>query len=563
MFRVSIQAEGMEPRQMEFDQQEITIGRLSSADIQLKANNISKQHSRIVYREGRYFIIDRKSTNGTFVNGNRVSVPISLKTGDKIFIGDFVLEFEAPNEGSAQPAKPVPVPPPLPPVAGMPPVTLEADQTEPPRAAQPPAIPGEDLSLDGSDVLVMEDDGQPQPEELFREFCLDLYVATGDFEEFEDIEAFLDYRLDDDTLVTTIAKKLNDMAEEMAPEWLSEARRDAAVDHVLRELLGYGALEDLLEDDEIEQVFINGPETLVVEMGGTRELISGFFTCEEALYTVMVRLLKPYNVILNEDTTILNAVTPEFAVNGVLHPFAANGSTLVLKKTPVYQETMTSLVEGGVLTQEMADFLVSALGEGKTIAVTGLREEDRMNVLAALSLLISPRARVAGFNLGASIELPHADKVIVETVAGDRQESELMIDPGDLMRHLSRMNADHLVVREVEESFALDLLMALDSGLSGSLFSIYGKSCKDALIRLRRMAGYHDEAGRAYVSELIGATVGVVVKIRTYENGESRVNCICEVSPDDDGWELTRRFTFKASTDTEDKLIGEFVRLKD
>jgi pilus assembly protein CpaF len=563
MFRITLTAEGIEPKIMEFDQNEITIGRLSSADIQLKANNVSKQHSRIVYREGRYFIIDRKSTNGTFVNGNRVSVPISLKTGDKIFIGDFSLDFEGDDNAPAQAAsKSGPVPPPLPMHTEQ--MQGDVDKTEPPRSALPDITAAmlEEESVEGqldtADFEILEDSQEPDPDDLFRELCLELYVAAGDFEEFEDLEAFLEYRLDDEELIKTVGGKLNALIDEFAPEWITQNQRDAAIEHLLGELLGFGVLEDYLEDDEVEQVFINGPEMIVVGKGGAHEVSSSFFTCEEALFNVLVRLLDPYDILLSDDTAILNAVTPEFAINGVLHPFSTNGSALTFTKTPIYQETMESLLEGEVISEKMADYLSAAVKDGKTILVTGSNTEERMNVLAALAQAIPANQRLVTFNLGAALDLPHADKVVVESAAGDRLESELVVDPGELLRNVTRMHVDRLIVREVEESFALDMLMALNAGLSGSLFTVFGSGCNDALLRLRRMAGFGDDAGRSYVSELIGATVDVTVSVKTYKNGESRVNCICEVSESDKGWERKTRFGFKASVDNEDTLAGEF-----
>jgi pilus assembly protein CpaF len=94
MFRLSLQTEGQEPKKFTFDQDEVTIGREPTSDIHLGTSNVSKRHARIVRREGRYFIVDRKSTNGSFVNGARVSTPQVLKSGDRIFIGDYVMIFD-------------------------------------------------------------------------------------------------------------------------------------------------------------------------------------------------------------------------------------------------------------------------------------------------------------------------------------------------------------------------------------------------------------------------------------------------------------------------------------
>ena len=93
-FTVTITEKGGATNVRDFDQPEVTIGRIQGNDIVLPKSNISKRHSRIIFNSGSFVVIDSKSTNGTYVNGKRIDAPYDLRVGDKVFVGDFTLEVE-------------------------------------------------------------------------------------------------------------------------------------------------------------------------------------------------------------------------------------------------------------------------------------------------------------------------------------------------------------------------------------------------------------------------------------------------------------------------------------
>src|SRR5215467_2436796 len=105
MFSVTITEKGGEQRRVDFDKGEVTIGRVQGNDIILPKGNVSKRHSRIVLKDGKFIIVDLKSTNGTYVNGRKITSPLVIKPSDKIYIGDFILAVE--EDASAQVAPPV------------------------------------------------------------------------------------------------------------------------------------------------------------------------------------------------------------------------------------------------------------------------------------------------------------------------------------------------------------------------------------------------------------------------------------------------------------------------
>src|SRR5688500_18580947 len=109
MFQITINEKGGQAKSLDFDKNEITIGRVQGNDVVLPNGNISKRHSRIVLKDGKFIIIDMQSTNGTYVNGKKITTPQVVKSTDKIYIGDFTLQL-SPINGAAVPAGDPPPP---------------------------------------------------------------------------------------------------------------------------------------------------------------------------------------------------------------------------------------------------------------------------------------------------------------------------------------------------------------------------------------------------------------------------------------------------------------------
>src|SRR3954453_12073958 len=111
MFAIVVNEKGGEQKRLEFDKPEVTIGRVQGNDIILPKGNVSKRHSRIVLKDGKFIIVDLKSTNGTYVNGRKITSPLVVKGSDKIYIGDFILSIEEWQAGPGDAKEQVTNPP--------------------------------------------------------------------------------------------------------------------------------------------------------------------------------------------------------------------------------------------------------------------------------------------------------------------------------------------------------------------------------------------------------------------------------------------------------------------
>jgi len=148
MFAIVVNEKGGEQKRLEFDKPEVTIGRVQGNDIILPKGNVSKRHSRIVLKDGKFIIVDLKSTNGTYVNGRKITSPLVVKGSDKIYIGDFILSIEelagagaSPDDSASMGARPrsATIPPPPPAPRGRPSTVPGVDEEGEPMGAPPAA----------------------------------------------------------------------------------------------------------------------------------------------------------------------------------------------------------------------------------------------------------------------------------------------------------------------------------------------------------------------------------------------------------------------------------------
>ncbi|MFH2008405.1 MAG: FHA domain-containing protein, partial [bacterium] len=163
MYAVVITEKGGEQRRLDFDKNEVTIGRVQGNDVILPKGNVSKRHSRIVVKDGKFIIVDLKSTNGTYVNGRKITSPLVIKASDRVYIGDFIIHIDDGTTGAE--AAPVGAPPPPPAAAAsarpvppsQPPPRRAAPSEEappqPPPRSHPAAPPERPAYMDEDDGL--------------------------------------------------------------------------------------------------------------------------------------------------------------------------------------------------------------------------------------------------------------------------------------------------------------------------------------------------------------------------------------------------------------------------
>ncbi|MBI3179727.1 MAG: Flp pilus assembly complex ATPase component TadA, partial [Deltaproteobacteria bacterium] len=389
MFTVTITEKGGKATVREFDQPEVSVGRIQGNDIVLAKSNVSKRHVRIVNNDGAFVVIDSKSTNGTYVNGKRIDAPYDLRAGDKIFVGDYTIEIEAAaasaakraapaaqapvkaapesrddilsdeewggsknlsgewaadwgNEGEAEgstteasdfrgstqkaesrkgePAEPVPL-------ARVKQARPKVDSREAPRIEPREAPPK---------AAARGRKGEPATRvPAGDEYAQALRAVHERLLKSLDLRRMDVVQMGDEELRERTRKAVGDIVAAMDDDGALPAGVEAAalVDDVLNEALGLGPLEELLHDDGITEILVNGAGQIFVERQGKLTLTDKTFSSNQAVLGVIERIVAPLGRRIDESSPMVDARLRDGSrVNAIIPPLALKGPTLTIRK---------------------------------------------------------------------------------------------------------------------------------------------------------------------------------------------------------------------------------------
>ncbi len=311
---------------------------------------------------------------------------------------------------------------------------------------------------------------------------------------------------------------------------LGAADRDAVVAGIMRDTVGLGPLEELLADPAVEEVMVNGAESVFVERGGRIEPAAARFEDEEELRNAVERILAPLGRRVDELSPMVDARLADGSrVNVVIPPLAVDGPILSIRRFGASRPGPRRLVELGTLTEGQLENLASAVAARRSVLVTGGTGSGKTTLLNALSSFIGPAERVVTIEDAAELRLQQPHVVRLESrPAGVEGRGEVTIR--DLLRNALRMRPDRIVIGEVRGSEALDLLTALNTGHDGALSTVHANSPEDAISRIETLAlmagvGLPHDA----IADQARRGIDLVVHLQRAEDGTRRVTEIAEV----------------------------------
>lgn len=640
-YTIVITEKGGKPRSTQFDQNEITIGRVQGNDIVLAKGNISKRHSRIVLRDGRFIIVDLKSTNGTFVNGKRISSPQVLKNSDKIYIGDYTLQLETAG-GAEAPAEPpneeaAPSPPPPPPPAARQQAAAAPAQRAPEKAAArerdpPPLFDDEDVeqpvdpaagqliapseAAEASALVGKRSGGaSAQPPEPAPSAPSDrsarppppsplppppavqpknaapsgkpkpvVQPAAGHLQiELPPLVAmqargavFLSVSKSlageggippDDEATLERARQGAEKTLQAIQSKLKGADISSWGAQIAREVCGLGPLTELLEDPGVVEIFVNGPHQILVRrapdsssIGVPLTVVQSFFSSEEAVALIVRRIMHAAGIKFDAEHPIAEArMADGTRVNAVHHVAAVRGPLVTISRSSTRSATLDELVQEGMLSKNMAEFLRLCVRTRRNVAICGGPGAGTGTLLSALAALIPDEERTVVVEQVAQLKLaqPHVVTLEPRPLRGGPSATSMR----ELVSNALRMRPNRVVVHEVNGGEALELSVAMAGRQDGTLFTTYAGSARDCLDRLEtliRMAGLDVQA--KVVREQLASSVNVVVSLTRFADGGSRVTQIAEVTGVEVDLVTTHDiFTFKRERfDDAGAVIGRF-----
>ena len=332
------------------------------------------------------------------------------------------------------------------------------------------------------------------------------------------------------TALAALVRSLIEQWLEAETSVLTGRQREYLTEAVLSELTGLGPLDALLQDPEITEIMVNGPDQVYVERGGRLSRCVTVFDDDAHLRRLIERMLSPLGRRVDEASPLADGRLPDGSrFNVVLPPLALNGPTLTIRKFARQPLTISQLVQIGTLTEEAAAFLGASVVGRKNILVSGGTGSGKTSTLGALSSFIPETERVVTIEDAAELRLLQAHVVTLES-RPPNLEGRGEVTIRHLVRNALRMRPDRIIVGEVRGGEALDLLMALNTGHDGSLSTIHANSPRDALSRLETMtlmAGL-DLPLRA-VREQVASAVQLIVHQQRQRDGRRRITRVTEI----------------------------------
>jgi pilus assembly protein CpaF len=311
---------------------------------------------------------------------------------------------------------------------------------------------------------------------------------------------------------------------------LGAADRAEVAARMVRDSVGLGPLEPLLADPGVEEVMVNGPGSVFVERGGRIELTTVAFADEEELRNAIERILAPLGRRVDELSPMVDARLADGSrVNVVIPPLAIDGPLVSIRRFGARRPGPDELVALGTLSPAQRDALERAVGERRSVLVSGGTGSGKTTLLNALSSFIGAGERVVTIEDAAELRLQQPHVVRLESrPAGVEGRGEVTIR--DLLRNALRMRPDRIVIGEVRGIEALDLLTALNTGHDGALSTVHANSPADALARLQTLALM---AGvglpHAAVAEQVQRGIDLVVQLERRPDGARVVTEVAEV----------------------------------
>jgi pilus assembly protein CpaF len=311
---------------------------------------------------------------------------------------------------------------------------------------------------------------------------------------------------------------------------LSDGSRERLRALILRDTVGLGPLEELLDDPEVEEVMVNGHDAVYVERRGRIERTPVSFASEQALRDAIERILAPVGRRVDELSPMADARLADGSrVNVVIPPLAVDGPSLSVRRFTAARPDPEELLASGTLDRRLCDLLEGAIRERRSLIVSGGTGSGKTTLLNALSVWIEPTERIVTIEDAAELRLRQPHVVRLESrPASVEGRGEVTIR--DLLRNALRMRPDRILIGEVRGTEALDLLTALNTGHDGALSTVHANSPADALRRLETLAlmagiGLPHEA----IREQIGRGVDLVVHMARAPGGARVVEEVAEV----------------------------------
>ena len=509
------------------------IGRNPSCQIRFDFPDVSERHAVLTVRDGRAVVEDLHSANGTYVNGEPIDGAVVLDSGMVVQVGESMLRVCDENDWAVKAAE-------------------DTAQDE------PAAGEAEPVARDA------EEDDEPPPPDPMRELRRNVQEQIQrELLKRMDMKRLTMQGVDREGLEDTAREKIRQIIDEVVangrlPDGIDPVRLE---DDVFNEAMRLGPLEDLLADDSVSEIMVNGPDKVYIERGGKLQLSDCQFTDDASVLSVIERIIAPLGRRCDESQPYVDARLADGSrVNAIIAPLALSGPTITIRKFSKKALTPDDFIRFGTWTHNAAEFMKLCVWLRKNVIVAGGTGSGKTTLLNLLSGYIPHSERIVTVEDAAELRLQQPHVVRLEA-RPPNIEGKGAVPIRDLVKNCLRMRPDRIIVGECRGGEALDMLQAMNTGHDGSLTTVHANSPRDVISRLETMVLMSGmELPSRAIREQIASAVDIIIHESRLSDGSRKVTAITEVTGLE-GNQIVMQdlFAFKQSgVGPDGKIIGEF-----
>ena len=338
----------------------------------------------------------------------------------------------------------------------------------------------------------------------------------------------------DTTKIDEVRKTIQSLFEQILSEEnivLSRPERARLFEQISAEILGLGPLQPLLEDESITEIMVNGAKNIYIERKGKLFRVPVAFESNDHVMRIIDRIVAPLGRRIDESSPYVDARLADGSrVNAVIPPISLVGPTLTIRKFSKVPITLEQLVQYGTITPESLQFLKACVESRLNIVISGGTGSGKTTLLNIISTFIPSDERIITIENAAELQLRQEHVITLES-RPPNIEGRGEITIRQLVINSLRMRPDRIIVGEIRDDAALDMLQAMNTGHDGSMTTLHSNSPRDTLARLETMvlmAGM--ELPVRAIREQVSSAVDLIVHQERMRDGTRKITNITEVS---------------------------------
>lgn len=351
-------------------------------------------------------------------------------------------------------------------------------------------------------------------------------------------------------------------SEEVKQKSISLRDRIELEKRVFDSLKRLDVLQELIDDTEVTEIMVNGPDSIFYEKNGCIQKYDGRFSSEEKMQDIIQQIVGRHNRVVNQYSPIVDTrLVDGSRVNIVLFPISLGGSAISIRKFPKEPYNMEKLIAIGSVSKEVSEMLKLLVKAKYSIFISGGTGSGKTTFLNALSQYIPEDERIITIEDSAELQLLGAKNIVRMETRNANVEGVMPITIRDLIRTALRMRPDRIIVGECRGAETLDMLSAMNTGHDGSLSTGHANSCRDMLSRMATMVLMGQELPLSAIRSQIASGINIIIQLGRLRDKSRRVLEIAELDGIVDGEiVLNTLYQFEEISEKDGRVIGELVQ---